>query len=219
MTAPTALPPADTEYPVRLPDGSRHAGTVYLRAVLDHPRIAVGAHSYASSFDPPEDWAARLAPYLFPDSRERLVIGRFCQIAHGATFVTASANHPMDGFSTYPFSIFDPATMGDYADLALLHGDTVIGNDVWIGYGALILPGVTIGDGAIVGAGAVVAADVAPYGVVAGNPARRVRDRFAPEVVARLLELRWWDWPAEHIARHRAVIEAADIDRLSAAAP
>jgi virginiamycin A acetyltransferase len=125
----------------------------------------------------------RLAPYLHPGAPERLRIGRFVQIAHGARFITSSANHPMGGFSTYPFLIFRPETMGAYARDAAAFEDTVVGPDVWIGHGALILPGVTLGAGVVVGAGAVVARDAPPYAVVAGAPARVVRMRFPPEVV------------------------------------
>lgn len=179
--------------------------------------MQIGDHSYANDFAPPQDWAAHLAPYLYPGAPERLVIGRFCQIAHGVRFITASANHAMTGFTTYPFGVFDQETLeayrGSFADLP----DTIIGHDVWIGHGALILPGVTLGNGVIVGAGAVVARDVADYAIVAGNPARVLRLRFAPEVIVRLLALAWWDQP---LARLRAALPALvgdDIDVLETA--
>ena len=206
---------ADAQYPVTLGDGTQHRGTVYLNRVIDHPNFEIGDYTYCSQFDEVDDYAARLAPYLFSGSKEKLVIGKFCQIAHGVRFITASANHPMNGFSTYPFSIFDPTTMGDYADLALQWGDTVIGNDVWLGYGALVLPGVRIGDGAIIGAGSVVASDVPAYQIVGGNPARVIRARFDPDVVERLLSIRWWDWPISKIGACRDAIEGADPDRLT----
>ncbi|MFK7753845.1 MAG: CatB-related O-acetyltransferase [Sedimentitalea sp.] len=219
MSHAPKLPDPDAPYPVVLPDGSMHRKTVFLKNVIDHARIDIGAYTYASDFAEISDWAAHLAPYLFEHSAERLVIGKFGQIAHGARFVTASANHPMAGISTFPFSIFDPETMGDYTDLALLQGDTVVGHDVWIGYGATILPGVTIGSGAIIGARTVVSRDVAPYTVVAGNPARVVRQRFSPDQARELCDLAWWDWPAAHIAQHRDAIEAGDIDHLFARRP
>lgn len=206
-------------YPITLPDGSPHTGTVFLRNAIDHPNIEIGAFTYYSDFGTVTDHAARLAPYLFPGSAERLIIGSYCQLAHGTRFVTASANHPMDGFSTFPFAVFNPASMGEYAGLALRWGDTVVGNDVWCGYRVTILPGVTIGDGAIVGARAVVARDVPPYAVVAGNPARVVRMRFDDATIARLQALRWWDWPPETVWHHRAAIAGADIGALEAVAP
>ncbi len=215
---PRRFPAPDTRHPLILPDGSLHTGTVFLKAVIDHPRIEVGDYSYASSFDPPEDWVARLAPYLHDVSAEQLVIGKFCQIADGAQFITASANHRRDGFSTYPFAVFD----GFGEDRASLPGpgpDTVIGNDVWIGQGARILPGARLGDGVIVGTGAVVGGEIPAYHVVAGNPGRVLRPRFAPEVIDRLLALRWWDWPVERIQAQEAAICGADLAALEAAAP
>jgi virginiamycin A acetyltransferase len=205
----------DKTYPIALPDGTEIRNTVYLNKVINHPRITVGDFSYASSFDPVEDWAQTLAPYLFPISREKLVIGRFCQIAHGARFITSSANHPMGGFSTFPFRVLRPETMGDYLNLPFR--DTVVGNDVWIGMNALIMPGVTIGDGAIIATGAVVAKDVAPYSIVGGNPATLIRQRFDDATIAELLRIRWWDWTPEKIAANLAAIEGADLAALASA--
>lgn len=205
---------ASARHPIALPSGERHLPTVHLNRVIDHPNIEVGDFSYYSDFEPVEDYAARIAPYIYPGSPERLVIGKFVQIAHGVKFITSSANHPMQGFSTYPFAAFNPDTMAAYTDEVAGHGDTVVGNDVWLGYGATVLPGVTIGDGAIVGAKAVVSRDVPSYAVVAGNPARVVRSRFDDETVERLLKLRWWEWPIGEIERNRAAIEAADTSLL-----
>lgn len=208
---------ADATHPIRTPQGLTIANTIHLKAVIDHPRIRCGEYSYFSHFAAPETpagWAQLLAPYLFPISNERLVIGRFCQFAHGTTFITSSANHPMAGLSTYPFRVFKPETMADYIDLPFK--DTHVGNDVWIGYGAIVMPGVTIGDGAIVAAGSVVTRDVAPYTIVGGNPAMPLRQRFSDEIVADLLCLRWWDWPIDRIEASLAAIEAGDIDALRA---
>ena len=212
------FPDPNRTYPVTLPDGSELRTMVFLNRVIDHPNIEIGDFSYYSDFGEVSDHASHLAPYLFPGSAERLIIGRFCQFAHGTRFITASANHPMSGFSTFPFAVFDPETMADYDHLALLKGDTRIGNDVWICYEGTVMPGVTIGDGAIVAAKSVVTRDVPPFAIVAGNPAKPVRMRFAPEIVARLMEIRWWDWPTNAIARYRHAIEGADISKLEAAA-
>lgn len=205
-------------HPVSLPGGGLHPDVVHLSEAIDHPNITVGPHAYASDFEPVEDWAARLAPYLFPGAPERLEIGAFAQIAHGARFVTSSANHPMRGFSTYPFLIFRPETMMDYAGEAATHGDTVIGPDVWIGHGAMILPGVTLGAGVIVGAGSVVARDAPPYAIVAGAPAEVKRMRFPPDVIAMLLEIAWWTRGVDWIERHHAAIAGGDIAALRRAA-
>ncbi|MEL6793058.1 MAG: antibiotic acetyltransferase, partial [Pseudomonadota bacterium] len=152
------FPPPTTRHPVTLPDGSTYTGTVFLKTALSHPRIDVGDYTYYSDFEMPEApgaIASRIAPYLFEGSPERLRIGKFCQIAHGTQFITASANHRYDGFSSYPFAIFDgmdrsrPSMPGAFPD-------TVVGHDCWFGHGATILPGARIGHGVIIGAGAVV---------------------------------------------------------------
>lgn len=205
---------ADAVHPIVTPDGTTVTSAVYLKTVLDHPRIEVGDYSYASNLNRPTDWAATLAPYLFPFSRERLIIGKFCAFAHGTLFITSSANHPMGGFSTYPFRIFRPETMIDYLDLPFK--DTQVGNDVWIGHGATIMPGVTIGSGAIIAAGSVVTRDVPPYCIAGGNPARVIRQLFSDEVVADLLDIAWWDWPIERIEAKLEAIEGADVDELKA---
>lgn len=200
--------------PITLPDGQSVTNTVHLNVAVSHPQFSAGDYSYFSHFQMPDDPLSVLAPYLFPFSKERLTIGKFCQFAHATTFITSSANHPMSGFSTYPFRVFNPERMADYGELPAR--DTTVGNDVWIGYGAIIMPGVTIGDGAIIATGAVVSKDVPPYTIAAGNPANTVRKRFSEEVIGDLLAIRWWDWPVEVIEAHLSAIEGADIDALRA---
>jgi virginiamycin A acetyltransferase len=215
----SSFPDPNTRFPIALPDGSPHLGTVFLSAVLDHPRISVGAYSYASAFDPPEDWAARLAPYLFDFSPERLLIGMFCQIADGVQFITASANHRHDGISSFPFAVFGGGDRTGRPSLPKPGADTNVGNDVWIGQGARILPGAEIGDGVIIGAGAVVGGRVPPYSIVVGNPGQVSRRRFSDNAIARLLEIAWWDWPIEHILEHEAAICGGDVVALEQAKP
>lgn len=197
-------------HPMRFPDGRTNPCIAHLPAVIDHPNINVGSYTYANDFDPPDDWAARLAPYLYPGAPERLVIGRFCQIAHGVRFITASANHAMDGLTTFPFAIFDPEALEHYKGALQDLPDTTIGSDVWIGHGALILPGVRLGNGVIVGAGAVVSRDVPDYAVVAGNPAGVVRKRYTEQEIDSLLALAWWDWPDDRIAAALPVLATGD---------
>ena len=209
-----------TRHPLIFPDGTAHEGTVFLSAAIDHPRWEIGDYSYASSFDPPDDWAVRLAPHLHEHAPERLILGRFCQIAHGVTFVTSSANHRMDGHSTFPFAIFS----GFGADRPSLPGpeaarDTVIGHDVWIGQGATILPGARLGNGVIVGAGAVVGGRVEDYTVVSGNPARQVRERVSRADAQVLNALAWWDWPIDVILAREALIMGGDVAALANSAP
>ncbi|SHJ04083.1 virginiamycin A acetyltransferase [Palleronia salina] len=211
-----SLPDATATHPITLPDGTAHRGTVHLSRVLDHPNIAVGDYPYASATPPPEDWAASLAPYLYPGAPDRLVIGRFCQIAEGTRFITASANHATRGISTYPFPVFDPATLTGYSPD---RRDIVLGHDVWTGYGSLIAPGARIGSGAIIGAGSVVRGEIPAYAVATGNPARVVRMRFDAPTVARLLDLAWWDWPIERIAQAAGALQAGDVAALARLAP
>lgn len=210
------LPDAHARHPMHFPDGTPNPAMVHLARVIDHPNITVGDYTYANDFDPPADWAGRLAPYLYPGASERLVIGRFCQIAHGVRFITASANHDMAGASTYPFAVFDPAALMALMSAPRDLPDTVVGHDVWIGHGAMILPGVRIGNGAIIGAGAVVARDVPAFHIVAGNPARVIRPRFDPETAARLEALAWWDWPPERIEAASGALMSGEIAALVA---
>lgn len=200
-----------------------------------HPRVAflkplaagranveVGDYAYVDDPDGPETFFERRVLHHYDFVGDRLVIGRFCAIAAGATFVMNGATHAMGGFSTYPFNIFgggwergfDPATWA-----AENRGDTVVGADVWIGGEAMILPGTRIGPGAIIGARAVVSGKIPAYAVAAGNPARVVRRRFDDDTVAALLALAWWDWPIDHLSRHLDAVRGADLDALRRAAP
>lgn len=155
--------------------------------------------------------------YHYPINGDSLRIGKFCSIACGAKFLFASANHTQTSVSTYPFPIFFEEWDLDIGDVTSAwdhKGDIVIGNDVWIGYEAVVMAGVTIGDGAIIGARAVVTKDVPPYTIVGGVPAREIRRRFSDDVIARLLELKWWDWPAERIQRNIKNIQAGRLNLL-----
>jgi virginiamycin A acetyltransferase len=194
-------------------------GTAYLRNVVRNPRIVAGDFSYYDDSRGPEHFEARCVRYLFDFLDDRLVIGRFVAIAQGAQFIMNGANHPMGGFSTYPFEMFgfrQPA--GRNPEPSGSRGDTVIGNDVWIAREAVIMPGVTVGDGAIIGTRAVVARDVPPYAVVVGNPGRVMRLRFDAATIAELQSIGWWNWPIAHIKAHVTAIAGADIAALRAAA-
>ncbi|MGX1260031.1 CatB-related O-acetyltransferase [Sinorhizobium fredii] len=201
-----ALLDANAVNPITLPDGTVYRDTVYLKNVIDHPRMEIGDFSYYTHSGKPEDTAGILAPYLGHSVRERLVIGKFVQIARGSYFITSSANHPMAGFTTYPFRIFKPETFG-YKDLPVK--DTIVDHDVWIGQNAAIMPGVHIGAGAIVAAASVVARDVPPYAVVGGNPVR-----YSSEVISELLRLAWWDWPIEKIEANLTALSSGDMATL-----
>ncbi|MDL2401178.1 CatB-related O-acetyltransferase [Rhizobium mayense] len=201
-------------HPITLPDGTLYRDTVYLKNVIDHPRMEIGEFSYYTHSGRPEDTARILAPYLGGNVRERLVIGKFVQIARGSYFITSSANHPMTGFTTYPFRIFKPETFG-YTDLPVK--DTIVGHDVWIGHNAAIMPGVQIGAGAIVAAASVVSHHVPPYAVVGGNPATIIRMRYPSDVINELLDIAWWDWPIDKIEANLASLSSGDLAALKIA--
>ncbi len=184
---------------------------MFLNQVIDHQAWVVGNFTYASDFDPPTDWATHLAPYLFGMGPERLIIGKFCQIAHGVRFLTSGANHATKGITTFPFPVFDPTQIGSYQPDSR---DTVIGHDVWLGYGALVCPGARVGNGVIVGAGAVVRGHVPDYAIVTGNPGTVTAIRFDPDDIATLNRIAWWDWPTERIAAARPAFLAGDVAAL-----
>lgn len=212
-------------HPMVMPDGTVIEQVVHLNRVINHPRIEIGDFTYYHSFAELADYASFLAPYLFPLSPEKLVIGKFVQIAHGVRFITSSANHAMGGFSTYPFWNFMMTQETSREDIQAVFqsvgnkGNTVVGNDVWIGMDAVILPGVRIGDGAIIGTRAVVGKDVPPYTIVGGNPAVRLNARFNDDTIADLQELAWWSWPIDVIEANLDAIQKADIAKLRAVAP
>ena len=210
------LPDPTEPFPVTLPDGTRHPGTVFLKPLIDHPRFEVGEYTYASDFDPPSEdgWAGRLAPYLFPFSREKIVIGKFAQIAHGVRLISSSANHEMRGPSTYPFKIFDPDRIMSFQPDTR---DITIGHDVWLGNGVQVLPGAQIGHGVIAGAGAVIRGTVPDYAIVAGNPAEVIRMRFSEAEIATLLDIAWWDWPPDRITAAMPLLEAGEVAALALA--
>jgi virginiamycin A acetyltransferase len=203
------------KFPVKLPDGSAWPHTIFLKNVIEHPNIHIGDYTYYNDFRlPVNDVRQLLVPYMHLGAPEKLVIGKFVQIAHGVQIITSSANHQMDGFSTYPFVVFGEPWSSSYEAKWPNKGDTMIGNDVWIGHEALIMPAVSIGDGSIIASRSVVTKDVPPYSIVGGNPAKVIRHRFDSETIATLLEIKWWDWPIDTINQHIAAIVGGDIEVL-----
>lgn len=187
----------------------------FIKNTVTNPNIIVGDYTY---YDDPVDSEGfeRNVLYHFPFVGDKLIIGKFCAIAREAKFIMNGANHKISGISSYPFFIFGNGwekVLPREGELPY-KGDTVVGNDVWIGYDALIMPGVKIGNGAIISSRSVVASDVPAYTIVGGNPARPIRQRFDDESVARLEALAWWDWPVETITRHLGLIVAGDVDAL-----
>ena len=187
----------------------------YIKNTVDNPNIIIGDYTY---YDDPENSEnfERNVLYHFPFIGDKLIIGKFCAIARDVKFIMNGANHKISGISTYPFQIFGNGwekVMPDIKDLPY-KGDTVIGNDVWIGFDSLIMPGVNIGNGAIISSRSVVVSDVEPYTIVGGNPAKQIRKRFEPENIDSLNSIAWWDWPIEKITKNLDVIVSDDIEKL-----
>ena len=192
--------------------------TIYLKSVIHNPNISVGEYTMYNDFvNDPTEFEKNNVLYHYPVNHDRLVIGKFCSIACGAVFIFTSANHTLKSLSTYPFPLFfeewglDKANVTDAWDNK---GDIIIGNDVWIGYEAVIMSGVTIGDGAIIAARAVVTKDVPPYTIVGGVPAKLIRKRFSDETIARLSEIKWWDWSYDRIKKNLPAITAGRVGDL-----
>lgn len=194
------------------------AETVYLKNVVTGSNIEIGDYTmYNDYVHDPRDFEKNNVLYHYPVNGDKLKIGKFCSIACGAKFLFTSANHTMRSLSTYPFPIFFEEWELDAKGICEAwdnKGDIVIGNDVWIGFEAVILSGVTIGDGAIIGTRAVVTKDVPPYTIVGGIPAKPIRKRFDDETIAQLEALNWWDWDEETIRNNISAIQSGDIAAL-----
>ncbi len=193
--------------------------TVYLKGVITNPSIIVGDYTMYNDFvSDPTQFEKNNVLYHYPVNHDRLIIGRFCSIACGAKFLFTSANHTQKSLSTYPFPLFYEEWGLDKREVTSAwdnKGDIVIGNDVWIGYEAVILSGVHIGDGAIVGARAVVTRDVPPYTIVGGIPAKEIKKRFDEATIKKLRQLQWWNWPEKKIQRYLPFIMNGQTDKLA----
>lgn len=187
----------------------------YIKNVIKNPNIIVGDYTYYDDPEGGENFEKHVTHH-YDFNGDRLIIGKFCAIAKGVEFIINGANHRMCSVTTYPFNIFgngwEKATP-DLTDLPL-KGDTVVGNDVWIGQNVTVLPGVHIGDGAIIGANSVVSKDVPPYHIVGGNPIKIIRKRFDDETIEYLLNLKWWDWSAEKIFRNLEILCDGDLAKI-----
>ena len=184
----------------------------FIQNTVSSPNIVIGDYTY---YDDPEDSEnfERNVLYHFPFIGDKLIIGKFCAIARGVKFIMNGANHSMSGISTYPFQIFWNEWKPQNLEFPY-KGDTVIGNDVWIDYEAVIMAGVKIGDGAIIASKSVVTKDVPPYTIVGGNPATEIRKRFDDQAIAQLLEIAWWNWDIDKITRNLDQIVSANISTL-----
>lgn len=202
MMNDTAIPNPNQVFPIRGIES-----LTYVRPTLTRPNIEVGEFTYFSDKD-----FERHVTHHYDFNGDKLIIGKFCQIAAGVEFVMNGANHQMNAASTYPFYIFEGwgQSVPPQSEIPL-KGDTVVGNDVWIGQNAVILPGVHIGDGAIIALNSVVTHDVEPYTIVGGNPAKVIRRRFDDELISLMLRLRWWDKDIEEIKRLIPILTCSDL--------
>ncbi len=193
--------------------------TCFLKNVITRHNVIVGDFTYFDDPIDPEAFETRNILYHFPFSQDRLIIKKFCAIASGVKFIMNGGSHKLDGFSTYPFMLFQKGWDEGFDFKKFpFKGNTTVGNDVWIGYGAIIMPGITIGDGAIIGSGALVTKNVEPYAIVGGNPAKVIRKRFDENTIKDLIEIKWWDWSIEKITKYHNILMNSDINELKKAA-
>lgn len=187
----------------------------FIKNTVSNPNIIIGDYTYYDDTEDSENFERNVL-YHYPFIGDKLIIGKFCALATGVKFIMNGANHKMSGFSTYPFQIFGNGWEKVMPQLNELpyKGDTIVGNDVWIGYESVIMPGVKIGDGSIIAAKSVVVSNVPPYTIVGGNPAKSIKQRFSCEIVNALLEISWWNWNIEKISRNLDKIVSNDIDAL-----
>ena len=205
------IPNPDTVFP------NEYGTSCFLKNVITAPNIFVGDYTYYDDPAAPADFEKNNVLFNWPEFGDRLIIGKFCQIAAGVEFVMNGANHQMNAVSTFPFYTLEGWEMLPPAKTDMpLKGDTVIENDVWIGQNAVILPGVYIGNGAIIGANSVVGSDVAPYTKVVGNPARAIQKRFDDELIELLLKFKWWDRSVDEINRLIPILTCSDLDKVKA---
>ena len=205
MTTPKNIPDPNTIHPI-----AGYDKEIYVKPTLKNPNIVVGDFTYIAD----SEFESHVT-HLYPWNNDKLIIGKFCQIAAGVEFVMNGANHQMNAVSTFPFYTLAGWDMKAPAPADMpLKGDTIIGNDVWIGQNVTILPGVHIGDGAIIGASSVVGSNVEPYTIVAGNPAQFIRKRFDEGLTNLMLEWRWWDKPIEEINSLIPVLTSSDLTEV-----
>lgn len=187
----------------------------YIKNVIKNPNIKVGEYTYYSDINGPENFETHVTHH-YDFIGDKLIIGKFCAIAQGVEFIMNGANHRMNSVTTYPFNImgsgWEKATPS-LEDIPL-KGDTIVGNDVWIGQNVTVMPGVNIGDGAIIAANSVVTKDIAPYHIAGGNPCRIIRKRFDDELIEYLLGLEWWNWPPKKIFENLEVLCSSNLEQV-----
>jgi len=186
---------------------------VFLKNVVKNPNIEVGDFTYYHDFTDPGAFERNVL-YHFDFNGDKLIIGKYCSVASGVRFIMNGGNHRTDWFTNYPFPVFGNGWEAAMPSSWPNKGNTVVGNDVWIGFEATIMPGVTIGDGAIVATKSVVTSDVEPYAIVGGHPARVIRKRFDEATIEELMKIQWWNWDQEKVSRNVKAICGGDLELL-----
>lgn len=194
---------------------NEYGTSVFLKNVITALNIEVGDFTYYDSARAPADFEKTNILFNYLVFGDHLRIGKFCQLAHGTTFVMGAANHRLSSVSTYPFKVmgkeWSAITPAHLSELPR-KGDTVVGNDVWFGRESVVMPGIHIGDGAIIAAYSVVVTDIPPYTVYGGNPARFIRERFDSELKELLLDFKWWDLKPEELLTWLPLIVSPDLE-------
>lgn len=199
---------------------NEYGTSCFIKNVVHAPNIEIGDYTYYDDDTDPTGFERNNVLFNYPEFGDRLVVGKFCAFAQGTTFIMGPANHRMGSATTYPFNVFGGAwhaATPDHMSQLPRKGDTVVGNDVWLGRGCVVMPGVKIGDGAIAAAYSVITHDVEPYTIVGGNPARFIKNRFDAELTELLLRFRWWDLPGEELARWLPVLCDENLENLRTA--
>jgi len=191
------IPDCNTKFPLK-----NYDRLCFLKNIITNPNIIVGDYTYYDDFEDVKNFENNVK-YHFDFVGDKLIIGKFCMIASDVIFIMNGGNHLTKSISSYPFAIFGE----DWANAMNgkehpLKGDTVVGNDVWIGYGATIMPGINIGSGSIIASNSTVTKNVDPYSIVGGNPAKEIKKRFSEDQISKLLKIKWWDWEIEKITRN-----------------
>ena len=199
------VPDPNTVYPV-----SGYDKEIYVKPTIKNPNIIVGEFTYIAD----SEFESHVTNF-YPWSRDKIIIGKFCQIASGVEFMMNDANHQMNSVSTFPFYTLEGWDMKKPLESDMpFKGDTVIGNDVWIGQNAVILPGVHIGDGAVIGANSVVGSNIDPYTIAVGNPAKMIKKRFDDELIDIMLRFKWWDKSIEEINALIPILTCSDLEKV-----
>lgn len=187
----------------------------FIKNVVKNPNIIVGEYTYYDDINGAENFESHVTHH-YDFIGDKLIIGKFCAIAKGIEFIMNGANHRINSITTYPFNIMGNGWEKSAPSLSelKLKGDTIVGNDVWIGQNVTVLPAVHIGDGAIIGANSVVAKDIPPYSVAVGNPCEVKRKRFDEDLIEYLLQIRWWDWDAEKIFKNMDALCSGDLSKI-----